>query len=257
MALLEIHDLNISFEHQNIISNINFSLNEGDILGIVGESGCGKSTLLRAILNILPANATITNGTILYKNENLNTLSLSQIRHIRGKEIGMIFQNAQTSFCPVRTIGEQLWESVNEHYSNYTKKEVFALVIDLFNKIHLQNGEKILHSYPFNLSGGMNQRVAIALAMVLKPKLLLADEPTSALDVVSQAQVIEEMMKLQQIYNTSIILVSHNTNLVQHIADKIAVMQNGKFVEYNITEQIITNPKHNYTKKLLQSVFSL
>lgn len=256
MSLLKVRNLNISIKEKNIISDVSFSLDEGKIFGIVGESGCGKSTLLRAVLGILPNEAKIAAGRILYRNEDLQTISPQKMRQIRGGQIGMIFQNAKTTFCPVRTIGQQLWETLREH-RNCTKEEAFAMALDLFAKIRLKNGEKILQSYPFELSGGMNQRVAIAMAMLLKPKLLLADEPTSALDVVSQAQVMEEMIKLQQMYSTSIILVSHNINLVRQFADKIAVMQKGHFVENGTTEEIINNPKHNYTRKLLQSIFYL
>ena len=256
MSLLEVRNLNISIKEKNIISDVSFSLDEGKIFGIVGESGCGKSTLLRAVLGILPNEAKIAAGRILYRNEDLQTISPQKMRQIRGGQIGMIFQNAKTTFCPVRTIGQQLWETLREH-RNCTKEEAFAMALDLFAKIRLKNGEKILQSYPFELSGGMNQRVAIAMAMLLKPKLLLADEPTSALDVVSQAQVMEEMIKLQQMYSTSIILVSHNINLVRQFADKIAVMQKRHFVESGNTEEIINNPKHSYTRKLLQSIFHL
>lgn len=256
MALLDICNVNITYDKKNIVSDVSLSIDEGQILGIVGKSGCGKSTLLKAILNILPDNAALTSGKIFYKGQNLNDLSKKSWQEIRGRQISMIFQNAKTSFCPVRTIGQQLYETIAE-YSSYTKKEIFAQAIDLFDKIRLQNGEKILNSYPFELSGGTNQRIAIAIAMLLKPKLLLADEPTSALDVVSQMQVIKEMMKLQQIFQTSIILVSHNINLVSRVADKIAIMQEGKIVEYNFTERIMHNPQHQFTKELLQSIYHL
>ena len=256
MALLDICNVNITYDKKNIVSDVSLSIDEGQILGIVGKSGCGKSTLLKAILNILPDNASLTSGEIFYKGQNLNDLSKKAWQEIRGRQISMIFQNAKTSFCPVQTIGQQLYETIAEH-SAYTKKEIFAQAIDLFDKIRLQNGKKILNSYPFELSGGTNQRIAIAIAMLLKPKLLLADEPTSALDVVSQMQVIKEMMKLQQIFQTSIILVSHNINLVGRVADKIAIMQEGKIVEYNSTEQIMHNPQHQFTKELLQSIYHL
>lgn len=256
MALLDICNVNITYDKKNIVSDVSLSIDEGQILGIVGKSGCGKSTLLKAILNILPDNAALTSGNIFYKGQNLNDLSKKAWQEIRGRQISMIFQNAKTSFCPVQTIGQQLYETIAEH-SAYTKKEIFAQAIDLFDKIRLQDGKKILNSYPFELSGGTNQRIAIAIAMLLKPKLLLADEPTSALDVVSQMQVIKEMMKLQQIFQTSIILVSHNINLVGRVADKIAIMQEGKIVEYNSTEQIMHNPQHQFTKELLQSIYHL
>ncbi len=256
MALLDICNVNITYDKKNIVSDVSLSIDEGQILGIVGKSGCGKSTLLKAILNILPDNASLTSGKIFYKGQNLNDLSKKAWQEIRGRQISMIFQNAKTSFCPVQTIGQQLYETIAEH-SAYTKKEIFAQAIDLFDKIRLQDGKKILNSYPFELSGGTNQRIAIAIAMLLKPKLLLADEPTSALDVVSQMQVIKEMMNLQQIFQTSIILVSHNINLVGRVADKIAIMQEGKIVEYNSTEQIMHNPQHQFTKELLQSIYHL
>ena len=256
MALLDICNVNITYDKKNIVSDVSLSIDEGQILGIVGKSGCGKSTLLKAILNILPDNASLTSGKIFYKGQNLNDLSKKAWQEIRGRQISMIFQNAKTSFCPVRTIGQQLYETIAEH-SAYTKKEIFAQAIDLFDKIRLQDGKKILNSYPFELSGGTNQRIAIAIAMLLKPKLLLADEPTSALDVVSQMQVIKEMMKLQQIFQTSIILVSHNINLVSRVANKIAIMQEGKIVEYNFTKQIMHNPQHQFTKELLQSIYHL
>lgn len=256
MALLDICNVNITYDKKNIVSDVSLSIDEGQILGIVGKSGCGKSTLLKAILNILPDNASLTSGKIFYKGQNLNDLSKKAWQEIRGRQISMIFQNAKASFCPVQTIGQQLYETIAEH-SAYTKKEIFAQAIDLFDKIRLQDGKKILNSYPFELSGGTNQRIAIAIAMLLKPKLLLADEPTSALDVVSQMQVIKEMMNLQQIFQTSIILVSHNINLVSRVADKIAIMQEGKIVEYNFTERIMHNPQHQFTKELLQSIYHL
>lgn len=255
MSLLEVSNLNISLNGQNIISDINFSLSEGEIFGIVGQSGCGKSTLLKGVLGILPPEYT-TAGGIFYKNEDLQTISPQKMRRIRGGQIGMIFQNAKTSLCPVRTIGEQIWETVREH-QDCTKKDVLALTLDLFAKIRLQNGEKILQSYPFELSGGMNQRVGIMMAMVMKPDLLLADEPTSALDVTVQAQVVREMVKMRESYGTGIAVVTHNLGVVEYMADKIAVMHRGRLVEYGEKEEVIRRPQAEYTKKLLGAVLRL
>ena len=257
MTLLEIRGLNVAYNKKNVLSDINLSLNAGEILGIVGQSGCGKSTLLKTILHILPPEAHLTGGDIFYNDANITRLTEKNMQHIRGGEIGMIFQNAQTTLCPVRTIGQQLVESVAAHRQNCTKKEIIGEALNLLAKIRLTDGEKILQNYPFELSGGMNQRISIVLAMLLKPKLLLADEPTSALDVVSQAQVIEEMLNLQRLFHTGIIFVSHNLSLVARIANKTAIMQSGKIVEYGETTQIMRNPRHAYTKELLNSIFHL
>lgn len=251
-------NLNAYLGTKQILSDINLELGDNEILGIVGKSGCGKSTLLKIIMGLVDRRQYKLTGQIYFKNKDLLQLNPDDefFRRIRGREIGMIWQNAQASLCPVRTIGEQIVETVNQH-QDLTKQEIYQQAENLFIKIGFKHPKDILRAYPFELSGGMNQRVAIALAVLLKPEILLADEPTSALDVIVQAQVLEELMNLHKALHNSIILVTHNLAVVKHLADKIAVMNEGKIIEFATKYEIFTSPQQAYTKELLNSMMTL
>lgn len=258
--ILEYRNVDIHYGKKQVIENVSLSMKPGEILGIVGESGSGKSTLIRAAMGLLGEGGTVTQGQILYQGTN-TTIDMTQIhgeemRRLCGAEIAMIFQNAGASLCPIRTIEEQLYEAVLEHES-ISKGEIRDRALELFEQLRFTNGEQILKSYPFEFSGGMNQRVGIVLAMVLRPRLLLADEPTSALDVTVQLQVLREMKKLRDMYGTSIVLVTHNIGVVNYLADHVAVMHQGKLVEYGTKEDVLNHPQDAYTKKLIGSVLHL
>lgn len=258
--ILEYRNVDIHYGKKQVIENVSLAMKPGEILGIVGESGSGKSTLIRAAMGLLGEGGTVTQGQILYQGTNA-TIDMTQIhgeemRRLRGAEIAMIFQNAGASLCPIRTIEEQLYEAVLEHES-ISKGEIRDRALELFEQLRFTNGEQILKSYPFEFSGGMNQRVGIVLAMVLRPRLLLADEPTSALDVTVQLQVLREMKKLRDMYGTSIVLVTHNIGVVNYLTDHVAVMHQGKLVEYGTKEDVLNHPQDAYTKKLIGSVLHL
>ena len=221
-------------------------------ISIVGGSGSGKSTLIKSIMGILDENASI-DGEINFEGKDLASLSLKDYRKIKGKEISMIFQNPTEYFNPTRKISKQFIETIRSH-NDISKQEIQKKSINTFKFLGLQDGKKIWNSYPFELSGGMNQRVAIALSIMLEPKILLADEPTSALDVTVQAQVVKELLKLRQKLNTSIILVTHNIGVASYMSDNIGVMYGGRIIEYGESEELINNPKHPYTKMLINSV---
>lgn len=252
-VLLEISNVNIDYNDRNVINNINLEVKPGEILGIVGESGSGKSTLIRAVMGILSSGGKVTSGEIKYKEKSLLNMDNEALRKMRGSEIGMIFQNGANFLCPIRTIGDQLYEAMKEH-NNISRKEVYDTAIRFLKKLNLDGGRGILDSYPFELSGGMNQRVGIIMSMILKPQLLFADEPTSALDVIAQGQVVEELIKLRNDYGTAIVIVTHNIALASYMTDKIAVMRNGELVEYGDTKEVINNPKEEYTKRLIKAV---
>ena len=254
--ILETKNLCVSYGSTKILDDINISVNKGEILGIVGESGSGKSTLLKSLVSLLPSNAKIENGSINYLGRDLAKLSNEELRQIRGNEISMVFQNSGASLCPIRTIGSQFIEVAQSH-KNTSKEEIRKLIDDIFSKINLKDVDRILKSYPFELSGGMNQRVGIALAMLTNPSLILADEPTSALDVTAQAQVVKTFMKLRDSFNTSIIIITHNMGVVSYMVDKVAVMYGGKIVEYGRKKEIIHNPLHPYTQMLIKSTPSM
>lgn len=251
--LLQMKNVDISYNGKTVVKDVSISLNPGEILGIVGESGSGKSTVIKAAMGLLGQTGRVTEGSILFNGEDLSTLTSEQMRRLRGPKMGMIFQNCAAALCPIRKIGDQLFESVNQH-TKMSEPEMMTQSLALMKKLNLHDGERILNSYPFELSGGMNQRVGIVMAMMLQPALLFADEPTSALDVTVQAQVVKEMMNMRDLYNTGIVIVTHNIGVVSYMADKIAVMYKGKVVEYGSTQEIITNPKEEYTKKLLKAV---
>ncbi len=255
--LLEIKNLNINYKNSiKAVKNINFVLEDNQIISIVGESGSGKSTFIRAILKLLPAGGEIENGNIFFLEKDILGLNKKELNKLRGKDIGMIFQDPNSTMDPIKTIEKQFLEYILEH-NDISKKEAIELVKEYLLKLNLTDVGRILKSYPFELSGGRKQRVAIAMAIAQKPKLLLADEPTSALDVTIQAQVIYELKKIRENFKTAIILVTHNMGVAAHISDKIAVMKNGEIIEFGDREQIIKNPQKEYTKLLLNSIINL
>ena len=251
--ILRYEHVDITYNGVKAIKDVSFTVDEGEILGIVGESGSGKSTLIKAAMGLLGPTGLVTRGDIWYKGKNLPDLSARELRKLNGPELGMIFQYSGSSFCPIRTVGAQLYESMTEHES--ISKEAFtARATDLLGKIGFDNAQRILESYPFELSGGMQQRVGIAVAMLLNPSVLMADEPTSALDVSVQKQVVEEMLLVCRTFGTAIVLVTHNIGVVGAMADKVLVMKNGETVEYGETQQILHDPKEDYTRLLMSAV---
>ena len=251
--ILRYEHVDISYNGDKVIRDVSFTVDEGEILGIVGESGSGKSTLIKAAMGLLGGTGLVTRGDIWYKGKNLPDLSEAEIRKLNGPELGMIFQYAGSSFCPIRTVGTQLYESMSEH-ERLSKEEFRVRAVELLGKIGFENGQRILDSYPFELSGGMQQRVGIAAAMLLNPSVLMADEPTSALDVSVQKQVVEEMLLVRKTFGTSIVLVTHNIGVIGAMADKVLVMRYGEMVEYGETRQILDDPKEDYTRLLMSAV---
>ena len=251
--LLEYDRVEISYNGKPAVKDISVTLSEGEILGIVGESGSGKSTLIKAAIGLLGPAGMVTRGDIWYQGKNLPDLKPAEIRKLCGPDFGMIFQSAGASFCPIRTVGAQLFESVREH-EEMTKDQFVKRASEVFEKIGFQDPVRILKSYPFELSGGMQQRVGIASAMLLRPAILMADEPTSALDVHVQKQVVEEMLLLRKEFGVSIIIVTHNIGVVGVMADNVLVMEKGRAVEYGPTKKIIDTPETDYTKTLMAAV---
>ena len=251
--ILKYEQVDISYNGVKVIKDVSFTVDEGEILGIVGESGSGKSTLIKAAMGLLGNTGLVTRGDIWYKGKNLPDLSAGEIRKLNGPELGMIFQYAGSSFCPIRTVGSQLYENMTEHES-VSKAEFRRRASELLEKIGFENAQRILDSYPFELSGGMQQRVGIAAAMLLNPSVLLADEPTSALDVSVQKQVVEEMLLVRRTFGTSIVLVTHNIGVIGAMADKVLVMKDGGMVEYGETQQVLNDPKEAYTRTLMSAV---
>ena len=252
--MLEIKDLTIQYgDKLPVVENFSLSLKKGEIITIVGESGSGKSTVLSSILGLLPNGGKIISGDIIYNGESMLSKSLNQWRELRGTEITMISQDSGGTLNPIRKIGKQFVEYIQTH-SKMSTKEAEEKVKDMFSKVNLPDPEIIMKSYPHQLSGGMKQRVGIAMALTFHPKIILGDEPTSALDVITQAQIVKEIMDLRKKFDTSIIMVTHNLGVAAYISDKIIVMQNGKIVDAGNKNEVIENPKSDYTKKLLAAV---
>ena len=251
--LLRYEHVDISYNGVPAVRDLSFSLGAGEIIGIVGESGCGKSTLLKAAMGLLGSGGAVTRGDILYKGVSLVGLSERERQRINGAELGMIFQDAGSSFCPIRTVGAQLYEEMTEHGS-VTKKEFENRAAELLGRLGFADGRRILRSYPFELSGGMQQRVGIAAAMLTEPYILLADEPTAALDVTVQRQVLDELQLLRRSCGVAIVLVAHNIGVIGAMADRILVMRNGMTVECGTAQDILQSPQTEYTRTLLSAV---
>ncbi len=252
-ALLRYNHVDISYLGQPVIRDVSFSLRSGEILGIVGESGSGKSTLIKAAMGLLGCEGQVTRGDIWFKGKNLPELPPKELRKLCGSELGYIFQNAGSSFCPIRTVGSQLFETMKEH-GKISKADFEIQALELLGKLGFADGKRILASYPFELSGGMQQRIGIAAAMLLNPSVLFADEPTSALDVTIQKQVVEEMLLVRKTFGTAIVLVTHNLGVIGAMTDRVLVLENGRCVECGSTRQVLSQPRADYTKALLAAV---
>ena len=252
-TLLRYDRVSVSYNGAPVVHDVSFSLCEGEILGVVGESGSGKSTLLKAAMGLLGPGGVVTRGDIWYKGQNLPDLSEKELRRLSGPELSMIFQNAGASFCPIRTVGAQLYEAVSAH-KNISEAGFREKAAELLQKLRFEDAARILESYPFELSGGMMQRVGIASAMLLNPSVLLADEPTSALDVSVQKQAVEEMLLIRELYHTAIIIVTHNIGVVRAMADRVVVMKGGRIVESGYARDVLEHPSQEYTQTLLAAV---
>ena len=251
--LLEVKDLNISYGDKLTVSGVNLELNTGEIMSIVGESGSGKTTVIRAIMGCLPGRGHVTGGSIIFEGRDMLKNTPKEWRQLCGREMSMIFQDSGNMINPIRRIGEQFADYILAHAPQKSKAEAAEMAKDMLNKVRLPNPQNIMNSYPFELSGGMRQRVGIAMAMIFSPKLLLADEPTSALDVTTQAQIIRQIVDVRNEYNAAVILVTHNIGVASYVSNKLMVMKNGHVVESGGRE-IIENPQHAYTKELLAAV---
>ena len=255
--LLDIIGLDVSFpshfETIFAVRDVSFTLKPGEVLGVVGESGAGKSTIGNAIINLLEPPGEITNGKILFQGKNLRDLSDKEMRDIRGKKVGMIFQDPQTSLNPLMTIGAQLIETINKT-TNLYGRSAFDKAIELLQSVGIDKPEVRLKSYPHQFSGGMRQRVVIALALAGEPDLIIADEPTTALDVSIQAQILDLIKKLCRERKLGVIIITHDIGVIANIADRVSVMYNGSIVETGEVRQILTKPVHKYTRSLIAAV---
>lgn len=257
MALLEIKNLAIEFHDTvpstKIVDNISFSMDEGEILGIVGESGSGKTQTALSVMGLLGEHARMPRGEILFQGRDILKMPREELWSIRGKEIGIVFQEPMTSLNPVMTIGEQVEEAMRIH-SRFHAKERKARALEMMKQVELPNPELLYGKYPHQLSGGMRQRVMIAAALVMEPKLLIADEPTTALDVTIQAQILKLLQRINKEQGTAVLFISHDLGVIRHLCGRVIVMNQGEAVEQGNVRDIFEHPSTEYTKKLLAAI---
>jgi oligopeptide/dipeptide ABC transporter ATP-binding protein len=258
--LLDVRDLKVSFKTEDglvrAVDGISFTVAQGEVVGIVGESGSGKSVTMMSVMRLITDPNVIFQGEILYKGRNLMSLSRDAMREVRGEEIAMIFQDPMTSLNPVYTVGWQIEEQLNEH-NELDKRQARRRAIELLTQVGIPNADRRIDDYPHQFSGGMRQRVMIALALSCNPDLLIADEPTTALDVTIQAQILELIKRLKADFGSAVALITHDLGVVADIADRILVMYAGRIVEEGDKEQIFYDPQHPYTWGLLGSIARL
>ena len=261
--LLEVKNLKVSFKvgkkKLTAVDNVTFSLDRGKVIGIVGESGCGKSVTATSIMRLVsPSVCEIDeNSQILFEGEDLSKASEARMRKVRGNEISMIFQEPMSSLNPVYRIGDQMLEMIRTHHREIPKKEALKQCIEMLARVGIPSPEQRIREFPHQMSGGMRQRVMIAMALLCQPKLLIADEPTTALDVTIQAQILELLSKMQKEKQTALLLITHDLSVVRSMADRIAVMYSGKIVEEAPAKELLENPLHPYTKGLMAAVARL
>jgi len=255
--LLKVEDLVTWFHTDDgvarAVDGVSFDIREGETVGLVGESGCGKSVTALSILRLVDRPGRIERGRILFRGRDLLDLSAREMRRVRGKEISMIFQEPMTSLNPVFTVGDQIVEAVTLH-QKVSRRQARALAVEMLSRVGIPNPERAVHSYPHEMSGGMKQRVMIAMALVCKPSLLIADEPTTALDVTIQAEILDLLCDLQREMGMAILLITHNLGTVAGMAQRVVVMYAGRIVEVSPTFELFDSPKHPYTICLFKSV---
>lgn len=258
--ILEVKDLNLGFNlsdgYRQAIYNVNFELKKGEMLAVVGESGCGKTISTMSILQLLPETAVIKSGKIFFKGQDLLSFNQKQMQKIRGKKIALIPQDPMTSLNPLYTIGNQLVEVIELH-QGLKGKNAFERAVEALEKVKIPDASEKMKSYPHEFSGGMKQRVIIAMALACNAEIIIADEPTTALDVTVQAQIMEILKEIKEKFDISIILITHDLGVVAENADKIAVMYSGRVVEYASKDELLNNPKHPYTKALLNVILDI
>jgi oligopeptide transport system ATP-binding protein len=256
--LLEVKDLQVSFftpaGEVKAVNGISYDLNYNEVMGIVGESGSGKSVEAYSIIGLLQSPGKVVGGSITLEGEDVLAKTASEMVNFRGSQVAMIFQNPMTCLNPVYTIGNQLTEALRAHNKEISKEEAAKRAMEMLEQVGINNVEKRMGQYPHELSGGMRQRVMIAMGLICHPKLLIADEPTTALDVTIQAQILELMKELQKKNHMGIVFITHNLGVVAEICDKVSVMYAGKMVEQGSVDDIFYNPGHPYTKGLLRSM---
>ena len=257
-TILKVEDLKTSFMTSSgevqAVRGVSFEVHKGEILGIVGESGSGKSVTSMSILRLLADTARIKNGKIEFEGTDLTKVSDKQMREIRGQKIAMVFQDPMSSLNPLIPVGKQVAEMIHVHHPEMKRDELQAATLELFREVRIPEAEKRLKSYPHEFSGGMRQRVMIAMALACEPDILIADEPTTALDVTIQAQILELMKSLQQELGMAIIMITHDLGVVAQLCDEVIVMYAGGICEQGTADEIFYNPRHEYTKGLLRSI---
>jgi peptide/nickel transport system ATP-binding protein len=261
-ALLRIHNLHIGLTETQparpLVNGVDIEIFPGEAVGLVGESGCGKSLTALSILNLLPKPTLgITDGEIHFKNRNLVSVPSHELQQIRGNRISMIFQDPMTALNPVHSIGDQLREVFTLHNDNISRKELDKQCIDLLDNVGIASANERMNSYPHELSGGLRQRVVIAMALACKPDLLIADEPTTALDVTIQAQILDLFNDLRKQYQMALLFISHDLGVVGQLCDRIAVMYAGRIIETAPSSELLSNPRHPYTRGLINAIPSL
>lgn len=258
MTLLEVKDLSVGYKTLigkfTVLHNVNLSVEEGEIVGIVGESGSGKSTLGHAIIRLLPPNSVVEKGSIIFQGKDILKLPDKEMSKVRGTGIFMILQNPLNSLNPVKRVEDQLFEAVKVKKPDVDEKEAKEIILSAVKDVRLPDPKEIIKKYPHQLSGGQIQRVVIAMALILRPKILIADEPTSALDVTIQAQIVKLFTQLRDEEKISILFISHDISLVYAIADRLIVMYAGRIMEDGNIEEVIKNPLHPYTQGLISSI---
>jgi ABC-type dipeptide/oligopeptide/nickel transport system ATPase component len=252
-VLLDVQHLSVTFGAFAAVDDVSFRIAPGETLGLVGESGSGKSVTAFAVLRLLQPPGRVTGGTVVFEGRDLLTLPEREMRHVRGARISLIFQEPMTALNPVMRVGDQIAEALTVH-GRAGKAEARAQAIELLDAVHIPNAAQRARDYPHQLSGGMRQRVMIAIALACEPPLIIADEPTTALDVTIQAQVLDLLRELRAKYNLAVLLITHDFGVIAEMADRVAVMYKGSLVEQGAVRQILRAPQHDYTKGLLAAV---
>ena len=254
--MLQLKNVTVSYKNVPTVQDFNLDMKQGQIVSLVGESGSGKTTVIRAVLGLLAGGGMVSGGSITFEGKNLLSYNREEWRNLRGSEISMIFQDSGAMMNPTRKVGDVFVEYLRTH-EKISKKDAWAKGCGMLEKMNLPSPDNVMKSYPFQLSGGMRQRVGIAMGMSYQPKLLLADEPTSALDVTTQAQIVRQMMELRDDYGTSIIVVTHNLGIAAYMSDYIVVMKDGKMEDQGTREYILHETRNAYTRSLLDAVPSV